>query len=72
MGGLIMAGKRGRPIVILSLNADERDYLEQQVRRRLAPRSLCDRCRIILRCSDGLTSKEVGAELGFHENTIGK
>lgn len=25
-----MAGKRGRPIVILSLSADDRNYLEQQ------------------------------------------
>ena len=62
-----MVGKRGRPIVILSLSADERDYLEKQVRRHLASRSLSDRFRIILRCADGLTSKEVGAELGFHE-----
>jgi len=27
-----MAGKRGRPIVVLPLSAEERDYLEQQVR----------------------------------------
>ena len=67
-----MAGKRGRPLVVLSLSAEERDYLEQQVRRHRAPRSLSDRCRIILRCADGLTSKGVGAELGFHEHTVGK
>ena len=52
-----MAGKRGRPLVVLSLSAEERDYLEQQVRRHRAPRSLSDRCRIILRCAD--SSKKI-------------
>ena len=67
-----MVGYRGRPIVALSLGDDERRYLEQQVRRHRAPRSLSDRCRMILRCADGLPSKEVGLELGFHEHTVGK
>jgi len=71
-GSLQMTGYRGRPIVALSLSDDERRYLEQQVRRHRAPRSLSDRCCIILRCADGLTSKEVGVELGFHEHTVGK
>ena len=67
-----MVGFRGRPNVGLLLSDDERRYLERQVRRHRAPRSLSDRCRIILRCADGLTSKQVGAELGFHEHTVGK
>ena len=67
-----MATTRGRPIPPLSLSAEERAYLERQVRRHRAPRSFSDRCRIILRCSDGLSSKEVGAELGLHEHTVGK
>ena len=67
-----MGHSRGRPITPLSLSAEERAYLERQVRRHRAPRSLSDRCRIVLRCSDGLTNKEVGAELGFHEHTVGK
>ena len=68
----MMVGYRGRPIVVLLLSDDERCYLERQVRRHRAPRSLSDRCRIILRCADGLTSKQVSAELGFHEHTVGK
>ena len=67
-----MVGFRGRPNVGLLLSDDERRYLERQVRRHRAPCSLSDRCRIILRCADGLTSKQVGAELGFHEHTVGK
>lgn len=27
---------------------------------------------MILRCADGLSSKEVGVELGLHEHTVGK
>ena len=67
-----MGHSRGRPIPPLSLSAEERAYLERQVRRHRTPRSFSERCRIILRCSDGLTNKEVGVELGFHEHTVGK
>ena len=34
--------------------------------------SLSDRCRMILRCADGLTNKAVAIELGVHEHTVGK
>ena len=67
-----MAGSRGRPLSALVLSSEERDYLERQVRRHRAPRSFSDRCRMILRCADGLTSKAVAAELGVHEHTVGK
>src|SRR5215204_1911273 len=63
---------RGRPIARLVLSAQERTYLERQVRRRRVARSLSERCRVILRCADGLPSKSVGAELGLHEHTVGK
>src|SRR5260370_37177389 len=63
---------RGRPIARLVLSAQERSYLERQVRRHRVTRSLSERCRVILRCADGLPSKSVGAELGLHEHTVGK
>src|SRR5712675_235185 len=66
------AGVRGRPIVPLVLSAQERSYLERQVRRHRVARSLSERCRVILRCADGLPSKDVAAELGIHEHTVGK
>ena len=66
------AGVRGRPIVPLVLSAQERAYLERQVRRHRVARSLSERCRVILRCADGLASKDVAAELGLHEHTVGK
>jgi transposase len=63
---------RGRPIPPLVLSAQERTYLERQIRRHRVARSLSERCRVILRCADGLASKDVAAELGLHEHTVGK
>jgi len=67
-----MAKRLGRPIAPLNLSADERAYLERQVRRHRVSRSFSDRCSMILRCADGLSSKDVGTELGVHEHTVGK
>ncbi len=67
-----MANQRGRPVSPLLLSAEEHDYLQRQVRRHRAPRSLSERCRIILRCSAGLSNKAVAGELGCHEHTVGR
>jgi len=63
---------RGRAADAVVLSKEERRFLEGQVRRRKVPRSLSDRCRIVLACAQGLTSKEVAARLDFHEHTVGK
>ncbi|GAM02991.1 hypothetical protein SP5_113_00010 [Sphingomonas parapaucimobilis NBRC 15100] len=49
----------------MALSVADRAFLESQVRRHKAPRSLSDRCRMILLCADGLQSKEVAERLGF-------
>jgi transposase len=67
-----MANATGRPTAPLVLSLDERVYLERQVRRRRVARSMSERCRIILRCADGIASKTVAAELRMHEHTVGK
>ena len=67
-----MANATGRPTAPFVLSLDERTDLERPVRRRRVAHSLAERCRIILRCSDGLASKAVAAELGVHEHTVGK
>jgi transposase len=67
-----MAKVAGRPTAPLVLSLEERGYLERQVRRRRVARSMSERCRIILRCADGIQSKAVAAELGVHEHTVGK
>jgi transposase len=63
---------RGRPVEALILTADERSYLERQVRRHRVTRSLSERCRIVLRCADDMQSKQVAAELGVSEHMVGK
>ena len=69
-----MANATGRPIAPSILSSDEREYLERQVRRHRVARSLLEleRCRVILRCADGVPSKSVATELGVHEHTVGK
>src|SRR3546814_17884249 len=54
------------------LSGDDRRFLEAQVRRHKAPRSLSDRCRMVLLCAEGLQSKEVAERLGVNEHTVGK
>src|SRR3954463_7436633 len=67
-----MANAGGRPTALLVLDPEEQEYLQRQVRRRRVARSMSERCRIILRCADGVQSKVVAAELGVHEHTVGK
>lgn len=62
----------GRVAASIELSDDERRFLEGQVRRHKAPRSLSDRCQMILLCAEGLPSNEVAARFGVHEHTVGK
>ena len=62
----------GRQADLVVLSGEDRTFLEAQVRRHKAPRSLSDRCRMVLLCAEGLQSKEVAQRLGVHEHTVGK
>ncbi len=52
---------------VVELSDEERCFLEGQIRRHKAPRSLPGRYRMILLCADGLPSKAVAAQLGTRE-----
>ena len=67
-----MARGTGRRLAALVLSDEERSFLEAQVRRHRVARSMSVRCRMILRCADGLGNKAVAAEMGVHEHTVGK
>lgn len=56
---------RGRPMVALVSSADERSYLERQIRRQRVARSFTERCRINLACAAGEPSKVVAERLGI-------
>ncbi|MBT8410247.1 MAG: helix-turn-helix domain-containing protein, partial [Octadecabacter sp.] len=63
---------RGRAAVVIDLSGEQRAFLETQLRRHKATRSLFDRCRFVLRCAVGLSNKDVATELGHSEHTVGK
>jgi hypothetical protein len=46
--------------------------LERWARRAASAQALAQRCRIVLACADGKDNKEVAAELGVHQVTVGK
>ncbi|MFE0824883.1 IS630 family transposase [Streptomyces sp. NPDC058847] len=62
----------GRPKAELVLTAQERDQLEELVRRRSTPQALALRCRIVLACATGATNREVARQAGAEEHTVGK
>ena len=62
---------RGKAVEVV-LSDEERGFLETHVGKHKAPRSLSDRCRIILLCAEGLPSREIAGRLGVHEHTVGK
>jgi putative transposase len=62
----------GRVADAVVLSDEERRFLEAHVRRHKTPRSLSDRCGMILLCAEGVPSKEVAAQLGVNEHTVGK
>jgi len=64
--------RRGRPKAVLELTREERDQLERWVRRARSSQALALRCRIVLRCADGVDNKVVAQEVGCSAMTVGK
>ena len=62
----------GRPTVAITLSAEERQTLERWARRHSSSQALALRCRIVLACAEGRTSKDVAAELNTHPVTVSK
>ena len=54
------------------LPKEDRKQLEKWSSRRSAPVRLRERARIVLLAADGLTNKEVAAELGIDANKVGR
>jgi len=70
MGGEM--ARQGRRLVPLEISSAEREALERFVRRRKTAQHLALRSRIVLRCSDGFSNREVAKQLGVHEATVCK
>ena len=54
--------RRGRPTSKIELSDDERETLERWARRPKSAQSLALRCRIVLKCAEGLTNGEVARD----------
>ena len=50
----------------------ERDQLTRWARRAKSSQALALRSKIVLACAEGVPSREVAAQLGTHEDTVGK
>jgi len=62
-------GQRGRPPAALVLSNDQRHQLERSAYGTRNP-SVSLRCRIVLRCADGHTNREVAQHLGVSEAMV--
>ena len=54
------------------LDGEQREVLERWARRPKSSQALALRCRIVLAAAEGRPSKEIAAELGCNQNTVGK
>jgi len=54
------------------LGDGERAVLERWARRPKSSQALAFRCRIVLAAAEGRSSKEIAAELGCNDSTVGK
>ena len=63
---------RGTPMPELVLSDEERGLLEGWARRHKSAQDLALRCRIVLRCAEGMENAAVARELGVNRLTVGK
>ncbi|WP_079144188.1 IS630 family transposase [Streptomyces agglomeratus] len=72
MAGLVDEPRPGRRKPELVLSEAERAELTRWVRRATTAQFLALRARIVLRCAEGGTNKEVAAELGVAPGTVNR
>ena len=54
------------------LTDEEREVLQRWARRPKSAQALALRCRIVLAAADGVSSKEIAAQLGCNKSTVGR
>src|ERR1700757_2234276 len=64
--------RTGRPKQVLELTDTEREQLVRWERRRKSSQALALRSRIVLKCAEGYSNKDVAAACGVSTPTVGK
>ena len=64
--------RKGRPLAILRLTAEERDTLERWARRPKSAQALAQRARVVLACAQEKPNTVVSAELKLSRQAVGK
>ena len=63
---------RGRPKPQLLVSPDDREHLVRWRRRRSTSNGLARRADIVLRCAEGVSNRDVAAQLQVSEATVGR
>jgi transposase len=64
--------RRGAPVRILELTAEQREALERWVRRPTTAQGLAQRAEIILECATGESDVQIARKLRSHRLTVGR